>query len=184
MTAILRTLLTKLSSESTMSSETSENLADIANRGDLGDLAMSIEEIRDEVLGRGYRHGELIGDDVTIRTHVDRALRMLTTKYMRSCAFVANKETGDVGIVHNVSYNCTRGKTPGEAAGMVFAVAGGQYTRVTPHVQVALPNGKYTTWTIANVVPLDDEDGVLRFRSYYWEDAPQAAEVAQAAEAA
>ena len=108
------------------------------------------------------------------RAHLDATLRYLAARYMRGLAFVRStgmRCSGDVGIVLGVSYAAspTACKDPQDsAAELFFPLHGDPETAVYFHVQVALPNGMATTWRINAIQLLDDDEGFLAFKSFYF----------------
>lgn len=184
----MKTVLNKLKSKSTTKGgldNIHHTLTAFGLRLTPEDLAMALAEHLDSQIGVNRNHNariKAIDDGGASLDHLSRTLDYLSTKYMSGLGFVkclGEDIYGDIGIAYNISYvvsDLPKTKPLEEAAADLLLPLGNPEFGVSFHIQLALPNGYNTTVRITNSRPMDDMEGFIEYKSFYWDPVSEKAD--------
>ena len=157
------------------------------------DLAMTLSEYLENRVGANRKHNsrvKAIDDNGVSMAHLNQTLDYLSVKFIEGLGFVrASADSdcaGDIGIAYGVSYvvsEIPKTKPLEEAKADLFLPLGNPQFGVSFHVQVALPNGFNTSMRVTSAEKMDDREGFIEYKSFYWDPVVAGTEVIETEEA-
>lgn len=96
--------------------------------------------------------------------NINRFIVARLTEIINWGGYIRNTKCRDVGVAIGISYSCTKAARIGEAAQLVIDTDT-KPQDININVKVALPNGKYTTWSLTCVEAADH----VAFLDQYWD---------------